>query len=196
MRAGLCVVYVCACVQCGVGVPMGIWRPEVDFSHLLSLSTSALETGSLPDPGWHSCSWLASQWVPGIYLSPPLLLWKPGSLSDFLCGAKDTPQVLVLRRQFTDWDVSPEPLSPTLFVRLGFGDFHLQPGIFGAIDWKKAKGTANKENLLWKVIFCPASASGPVFMEACGNKTRVAAKWPLLIWATSTSLLNNKTWFL
>lgn len=148
MHACLYVVYVCTCVQCGVGVPMGMWRSEVDFSHPPSLSTSALETGSLSDPGWHFCSWLASQWIPGIYLSLPLLLWKPGSLPDFLHGVEDPPQALVLRRQFIDWEVSLEPLSPTLFVRLCFGDFHLQPGIFGAIDWQKSKRNSKQRELV------------------------------------------------
>lgn len=45
---------------------------------------------------------LASQWIPGIYLSLPLPLRKPGSPLDFLRGVEDPPQPLVLRRQFTD----------------------------------------------------------------------------------------------
>lgn len=39
---------------------MGMWRPEVDFSRPPSLSTSALETGSLPGP-WMAFVQLAGQ---------------------------------------------------------------------------------------------------------------------------------------
>lgn len=89
---------------------------------------------------------------------------------------------------------SPQnPCPPLCQVR--FWRFLASTWTFGAIDWRKSKRNSKRRDLLWKVIFCPASTSGPVFMEAYGNKTRVAAKWPLLIWAASTSLLNNKSWF-
>lgn len=54
---GFCAYVYALCVHtcvCWGGVPMGMWRPEVDFKcHPPSLYTLVLETGPLTDPGSH-----------------------------------------------------------------------------------------------------------------------------------------------